>query len=100
MLFRSDYSIWDTELIEAAKLSYSEYAEHLERQYDYSGEPFNKKMILDWAWANYQLAEQIYNDIELTTRPYHYMYKYRPLMEAQLHAGGNHLAMVLNSIYQ
>ena len=75
------HSIWDTELIEAAKLSYTEYADHLERQYEYSDELFNKQMILDWAWNNYQLAEQIYNDIELTNKPYLYMYKYRPLLE-------------------
>ena len=77
------HSIWDTELIEAAKLSYTEYADHLLRQYDYPEQDFNTQMILDWAWQNYQLAEQIYNDIDLTNKSYQYMYKYRPLLDHQ-----------------
>lgn len=95
------HSVWDSKLIDAQHLSYTEYAnfllkmnpKHIRKQ------KFNKSMILDWAWQSYSLAQKIYETSETTKNTYRYIYVYTPVINKQLLDAGNHLAMILNYIY-
>ena len=96
------HSLWDSGLIDFQKLSYTEYATHLMRVNPLQNIPFdgNDSTILDWAWETYADAQTIYASVRETEKPYEYVYHYKPLMEKRLVKAAEHLAALLNYIYQ
>jgi hypothetical protein len=96
------HSLWDSALIDSQKLSYTEYTTHLTRIYPIHAEPFdgNPHTILDWAWTIYHRTELIYATSKETSKPYVYIYNYKPLWEKSLVEAAEHLAALLNYIYK
>lgn len=94
------HAIWDDALIDGQKLSYTEYTAHIMRTQSYSYAPFEAPQVLDWAWNTVQNGEQIYADVELTSKPYNYIFKFKNMWESSLMLGGLHLAAILNAIYK
>ncbi|MDR0547454.1 MAG: S1/P1 nuclease, partial [Dysgonamonadaceae bacterium] len=96
------HSLWDSGLIDSQKLSYTEYATHLMRINPLQNIPFdgNSNLILDWAWDVYTNTQMIYASVEETKKPYEYVYHYKPLLEKSLVTAAEHLAALLNYIYQ
>jgi hypothetical protein len=56
-------------------------------------------MILDWAWDAYANAQAVYDSAGEVTKPYEYVYHYKPLWEACLVKASERLAALLNYIY-
>ncbi|GHT15911.1 endonuclease [Bacteroidia bacterium] len=96
------HSLWDSELIDGLKLSYTEYAAHLTRvnrlqKIAYDGQ---SATVLNWAWQVYGKTQQVYASQGATGKHYEYIYAYKPLWESSLVKGAEHLAALLNYIYK
>ena len=96
------HSLWDDGLIDFQKLSYTEYATHLMRvqhlrKIKFDGQPAT---ILDWAWETYQATETLYASADEVGSHYEYNFHHRPLLERSLARAAEHLAALLNYIYQ
>jgi len=103
--FRSStnlHSLWDSALIDSQKLSYTEYANHLMRIYPLRRIAFdgNTNTILDWAWDVYNCTQDVYASASEANKSYEYIYRYKPLWESSLAKSAEHLAILLNFIYQ
>ncbi|MDR2853989.1 MAG: S1/P1 nuclease [Prevotellaceae bacterium] len=96
------HSLWDSALIDFQKLSYTEYATHLMSIYSMQKIKFTGQSdtILDWAWAAYANTQVVYASVDEVNKPYEYVYHYKPLLEKSLVRGAEHLAALLNYIYQ
>ncbi|MDR3219780.1 MAG: S1/P1 nuclease [Dysgonamonadaceae bacterium] len=96
------HSLWDSYLIDSQKLSYTEYAIHLMRVNDIQNSPFDGYLntILDWAWDNYTNAQIVYASSGEVYKYYEYTYRYKNLWEHSLVKAAEHLASLLNYIYQ
>ena len=96
------HSLWDDMLIDFQKLSYTEYATHLLRvnnlrKIKFDGQPAT---ILEWAWETYQTTETVYASADEAGRHYVYNFRYKSLLERRLVRAAEHLAALLNYIYQ
>ena len=96
------HSLWDDGLIDLQKLSYTEYATHLMRINNLRKIKFDEQLttILDWAWEIYQVTEVLYTSVDEVNKHYEYNFHYKPLMERSLVHAAEHLAALLNYIYQ
>lgn len=94
------HSLWDGTLIDAQKLSYTEYAAHLLRTQMIDYQKFEQSQVLDWAWQTVQNGNDIYTNVELASNGWQYMFRYKSLWENCLMNGGVHLAAILNYIYK
>ncbi|MDR1877625.1 MAG: S1/P1 nuclease [Flavobacteriaceae bacterium] len=91
--------VWDSQLINYYKYSYTEYASVL----DIHSKKENKKLaegnLEDWLFDSYLLAEKIYNEIEQYDKQENqYAYYNKEVLEDQLLKGGLRLAKVLNEL--
>jgi hypothetical protein len=95
------HSLWDDIFVDFQKLSYTEYATHLQRVYSLLKLVFDgdNATILDWAWETYQTTEIVYASQVYTEKPYIYNFKYVSLLENRLVTTAEHLAAILNYIY-
>jgi hypothetical protein len=95
------HSLWDSGLIDSQKLSYTEYATHLMRTHSLSASTFDGYLntVLDWAWDIYNDAQIVYLSANQTTQPYVYLYHYKSLWENDLVKAAEHLATLLNYVY-
>ena len=95
------HSLWDDGFIDFQKLSYTEYANHLRRVYPLRKVVFkgNNADILNWAWATYQTTAIVYDSQPYLGKPYIYNFKYSSLLEKRLVTAAEHLAAILNYIY-
>lgn len=94
------HAIWDDALIDGQKLSYTEYTDHIMRTQPYQSADFESPQVLDWAWRTVQNGEQIYANVDLTAKPYNYIFRFKNIWESSLMLGGLHLAAILNAIYR
>ncbi len=95
------HSLWDDGLVDFQKLSYTEYATHLMRIHPLQKITFkgDTATILDWAWGTYESTEIVYASQPYVDKPYVYNYKYVSLLEKRLVTAAQHLAAILNYIY-
>jgi len=95
------HSIWDSEIINAQQLSYTEYAAAINHTTAQERAELQKAPISQWLFESDQLAEKIYAD----TKPgdnigsYKYTFKYLETVNQQLLKGGVRLAGLLNQIF-
>ncbi|MGN0187061.1 MAG: S1/P1 nuclease [Paludibacteraceae bacterium] len=94
------HALWDDILIDGQKLSYTEYAAHIMRTQPVRYEKYEPAQVLDWAWQTVQNGNRIYDNTELTKRPYNYIFEFKDMWESSLMLGGLHLAALLNDIYK
>jgi len=95
------HSLWDDGFIDFQKLSYTEYANHLQRVHSLRKVVFkgDNADILNWAWDTYQTTAIVYDSQPYLEKPYIYNFKYSPLLEKRLVTAAEHLAAILNYIY-
>jgi hypothetical protein len=95
------HNLWDDIFIDFQKLSYTEHANHLQRIYPLRKVIFkgDKANIFEWAWDTYQTTAMVYDSQSYTEKPYIYNFKYISLLEQQLVTAAEHLAAILNYIY-
>jgi hypothetical protein len=94
------HRVWDSNLIEGSKLSYSELAENMPKPPYYDVKSIEKGSILDWYAETKELSSIIYASAKADENlRYDYSYKYFPVVRDQLNKGGIRLAKVLNEIF-
>lgn len=90
------HQIWDEELIEFEKLSYTEYTRMLENSIKV-GSSWSKGNLMDWINESYDLRKIIYS-IDQDKLSYDYHFKHKELLNQQLLKAGIRLAFILNHI--
>jgi hypothetical protein len=90
--------LWDSNLIEDFKMSYTEWANHLENKNRKN--TIEQKNVLDWTFESHWWAKDIYkNTKEEDYLSYDYIYKYQPILEQRLYQAGKRLGNLLNEIF-
>jgi hypothetical protein len=94
------HSIWDSELIDAQQLSYTEYAAMINHTTAAERAQLQKAPISEWLFESNQLAEGIYAGVTPHENlSYKYNFKYIELLNHQLLKAGVRLAGLLNQIF-
>lgn len=93
------HSVWDSDLVENDKYSYTEYAQvldiHPKRYYEKYYVPLEQMF-----YESHQLANLIYDSVNDNPKlSYDYIYAYKHIMEECLYKAGIRLAAELNEIY-
>lgn len=99
--FRTDsnlHRVWDSDMIDDTKLSYSELAESLEKPDDATLRQWQQKSVREWAAESVSYRPQVY-DIGTGKLGYQYSYKYFSIARLRILQAGVRLAGVLNDIY-
>lgn len=95
--------LWDTNLIDDFKMSYTEWSTHLinkmsKKEITPSMETMNP---VDWTYESHQYAKQIYKDTpQGISLSYDYVYKYQPVLEKRLFLAGKRLGLLINEIFE
>jgi hypothetical protein len=92
------HRVWDSDMIEATKLSFTELAESLDKPGQVQVQAWQKTNVYDWATESMHYRSQIYNygDGKLG---YLYSYQNFHIVRHRLLQSGIRLAGVLNDIY-
>lgn len=95
------HAIWDEELIDFEKLSFTEYANYLNHYSKEEKKEWEKGTYIDWAKESQDLRPKVYdfNAGENRSLSYEYNYKVKPIVESRLKQAGIRLAYVLNKIF-
>lgn len=93
------HSLWDSYVIEAKKMSYSEYSVFLQDKFESRKLELRKPTILQSVEAGYALRTKIYNYDNSDTNNYHYIYYFDKMQDEMLFRGGIQLANILNRLY-
>ena len=94
------HRVWDSNMIEDFKMSYSELAVNAEELSKAEVETIRNGELLDWIYESQVLAKKVYASAEVGEKlGYRYMYDYFPVVREQLQKGGIRLAKVLNEIF-
>jgi len=92
------HRLWDSQLIEAEKLSFSEYAVFLDHPANDEIARWRGTNLLDWVAESKALRSQIY-DIGNGQLGFSYSYRNLPIAEQRLLQAGLRLAWLLNDIF-
>lgn len=101
MWFRSDsnlHRVWDSDMIDDTKLSYTELGESLTIPTDGQRKAWQLSSARDWAKESQAYEKEVY-DTGNGKLGYRYSYLYFPLVRTRLLQAGVRLAGVLNEIY-
>jgi hypothetical protein len=96
------HSIWDEDLIDFEKLSFTEYANYLNHFTKDEKKEFQSGSFMDWAKESQDLRPEVYDfggASESLNLGYEYNYKVKPLIELRLKQAGIRLAFKLNKIF-
>ena len=93
------HRLWDTDMIDDTKLSYTEFADAINHPTDEQINKWQDSDILDWAYESMDLRDQVYDLPDDRQIGYEYQYQNRDLLDRRLLQAGVRLAGVLNEIY-
>lgn len=99
--FRSEsnlHSVWDSEMIDGSKLSYTELANSLGKPDKLTIKQWQSAAVTDWAHESMSYRKQIY-EIGDGNLSYKYVYQNFSVAKLRMLQAGVRLAGVLNSIY-
>lgn len=95
------HRVWDSDLVDFQKLSYTEYATAINHTNRQQRTLLQAQPVSQWFVDSYSLTEKLYADIKPDQRlDYLYNYKYIEALNQRLLEGGVHLAGVLNDIFK
>ncbi|MEJ7643838.1 MAG: S1/P1 nuclease [Chryseolinea sp.] len=100
--FRTDsnlHKVWDSDMINDTRLSFTELAESLEKPDDAKRLALQKSSVRDWAYGSMTFRKPVY-DYGDGKLGYAYTYKNFHIVRAQILAAGIRIAGVLNDIYR
>ena len=92
------HRVWDSDMIDDTKLSFTELAESLDKPTAIQIESWQKAGVRDWAYESVEYRPQVY-DIGNSRLGYQYSYKYLGVVRHRILQAGVRLAGVLNEIY-
>jgi len=95
------HSIWDSNLIEDQKLSYTEYTKAINYTTASQRAVMQKQPVSHWIYDSYIIAQKLYKEINQPEQKlsYRYIYDHIQIANDQLLKGGVHLAGLLNQIF-
>ena len=94
------HRIWDEQLIDNQRLSYTEYVDAINFTTPAQRIKWQKQSVSQWLYDSYQISVQLHNEIKADTKlGYLYHYKHLKTLNEQLLKGGVHLAGLLNEIF-
>lgn len=93
------HRVWDTEMIEGQKYSYTEYANWINHPTKNQTSDWQSTDVLVWASESKELRTQVYNIPENKKVSYKYDYENINILNTRLLKAGIRLAGVLNEIY-
>lgn len=99
--FRNDsnlHRVWDSDMIDDTKLSYTEFAESLDKPDEATVARWQKNSLNDWIKESMSFRQQVYR-YGNGKLGYEYAYRNMPLVREQLLKAGVRIAAVLNDIY-
>lgn len=92
------HRVWDADMIDDTKLSYTEFAASLKRPREQQIKEWQQSGILVWAEESKAYRNKIY-EIGDGRLGYRYSYEHMPMVRQRLLQAGIRLAGILNSIY-
>ncbi len=93
------HTVWDTDLVDFQKWSYTEYATVLDILPQNDVRQIQNSSMLDWLYETYQLTNEIYTATPFGSNlSYPYTYYYTEKMNLQLLKAGLRLAKILNEV--
>jgi hypothetical protein len=99
------HSIWDEDLVDFEKLSFTEYASYLNHFSKDEKKDWEKGSFIDWSKESQDLRPKVYDlpepksEKEPINLSYEYNYKVKPIIELRLKQAGLRLSYVLNKIF-
>jgi len=94
------HSVWDNQMIDSYKMSYSEIAKNADKLSKAQVNSLQKGSVLDWVYESQAMAEKVYASAKDGDKLlYRYSYLYFPVLRQQLQKAGVRLAKVLNNIF-
>jgi len=91
--------LWDSNLIDDFKMSFTEWSNHLENKF--RKKQINQATVYEWTFESHWHAKNIYeNTKEGDYLSYDYVYKYQPVLEKRLYQAGKRLGNLLNEIFE
>lgn len=93
------HRIWDSNIIDEKKMSFSELAEMVDHPVDANKEVYHSTDLDVWVKEAVALRPQVYNVGDRDYVSYVYMYENWSTIKIQLHKAGLRLAQILNDIY-
>ena len=94
------HSVWDGQITESRKMSFTEYADFIENRYSKNKEKYMSYNILNSVAETYRLRNEVYAWDANNTNNYHYLYRFTNELDKVLYRAGIYLSVVLNSIYR
>lgn len=92
------HQLWDTQILESNRFSYSEYSQYLQDKFRKQRKLFKKQSLFDSVWETYLLQLEIYDYDYEDLNPYNYVYHFGDDIDEQLYRAGIQLANLLNKI--
>ena len=90
--------LWDSNLIDDFKMSFTEWSNHLENKF--RKKEIQQKNVLDWTFESHWYARDIYKNTPPNSYlSYDYVYQYQPILEKRLYQAGKRLGNLLNEIF-
>jgi len=93
------HRIWDTGIIDAQNLSYTEYTDWIHHTDKQLIETWSQSGIIDWAYESMSYRNQVYDLPDDHIISYEYNYNNIDLVNLRLLQAGIRLARILNDIY-
>jgi hypothetical protein len=102
------HSVWDSDILEHERLSYTEFAAFVEKHTHSKKAEWENDPVIEWAQESIELREKVYNTLyDYTDREtglpsfsWNYQHDFIPLVEERLGAAGYRAAALLNKIYR
>lgn len=95
------HRVWDEQLIEFQKLSYTEYAAAINHVTAKEKASWINQPISKWLYDSYSISEKLHQELRQPDQKlsFQYNFKYLETLNKQLLKGGVHLAALLNQIF-
>ena len=94
------HRVWDENMIDSYKMSYSDLADNAEDLSKKQIEAIEKGTVVDWVNEVHELTKEVYKSVKVGENlRYRYSYLYFNTARKQIQIGGIRLAKVLNDIF-
>ncbi|MDD3080278.1 MAG: S1/P1 nuclease [Paludibacter sp.] len=92
------HAVWDGQIIDSKKMSYSEFSKYLQDKYAKRRTEFKKYTILQSIETGYKIRNEIYAYDYSDTNNYYYVYRFADELDEMLYRAGIQLANTLNEV--
>ena len=93
------HRVWDSDMIDSYKLSYTEYADAILRKYGTTARQWMSTDPVQWAIESMEAREEVYRFDRDLPLGYAYQYRMRDFYELRLFQAGVRLATLLNYLF-